>query len=208
MRVTTSAAGSLGVSRIRSLLGHQAHYSARQEEILDALETVFSERGFRAVTVSDLAQAAQCARKTLYEIARSKEELFLLVLDRMFHRLGTKAQATLAESRDPSEQIETFLLEAVNIFKPPRRSFMVDVEAYAPAMRLFDDHTASALETVVTLVAAGVDSGRFRAVDPQLTGEVLAAAVTQVAGRGDSNDSDAEIVRSTIDLVLTGLLPR
>ncbi len=208
-RLSEVAAASSAADRIRAIMGHQDRYSPRQEEILDALEAIFLERGLRKTTVGELAASARCSRKTLYDLAPTKEQMFLLVLDRMWRRLGERARDGLASAGDAAEQIETFLSEGITIFRPPWTTFIEDIEAYGPARRLFDDHVNIGLDFVADLIAKGIDEGTFRPVAPRLAAEVLGAAVTQVVYREHLDvtaTSDAELVRQASDLVLRGLI--
>src|ERR1700747_3848527 len=57
--------------------------------IIDAAERLFLERGFGAVTMDELAEAAGVARRTLYNQFASKEEIFREMLLRVSGQLET-----------------------------------------------------------------------------------------------------------------------
>src|SRR5262245_59150030 len=90
--------------------------SRRREQILDAIEQLFLERGFQVLTIDDLVAAAGCSRSTLYALADTKENLFLLVLDRMWRRLRERAREAQAISGDAGARVEAFLCAGINIF--------------------------------------------------------------------------------------------
>ncbi|MBO0854587.1 MAG: TetR/AcrR family transcriptional regulator [Nocardia sp.] len=54
--------------------------------LLDAAEEVFAEKGFTAATVDDIARAAGYTKGAIYKHFSMKEELFLAVSDRYWHR--------------------------------------------------------------------------------------------------------------------------
>ena len=54
-----------------------------REAIIEAAERLFLERGFGAVSMDELAEAADVARRTLYNQFSGKEELFRAMLDRL-----------------------------------------------------------------------------------------------------------------------------
>src|SRR5271169_2793647 len=58
-----------------------------QEAIVDAAERLFLERGFGAVSMDELAEAAGVARRTLYNQFTSKEEIFREMLLRVSGQL-------------------------------------------------------------------------------------------------------------------------
>lgn len=176
-------------------------FSARKEEILDTLEEIFLTEGFRDVTIEDLVRRARCSRGTLYDLAPTKEALFIVVLDRLWRRLGLRAQKAIRATSDPAKQIEAYLTEATALFHPSPR-FLEDVEAYAAARRLFDEHVGIAIDYLAGLVEAGIESGQFRPVPSRLAAEVLSAAASQFAGRTDAADAIQQAVR----MVLYGLV--
>ena len=56
--------------------------SKRGSELLDALEDMVLREGFASLGVSAIANRLSCSKRTLYDLAPSKRELVLLVLDR------------------------------------------------------------------------------------------------------------------------------
>lgn len=64
-----------------------------QEEIFRAAEKLFSEKGFEATTMDDIATAAEFAKGTLYKHFESKDELFTELV-------ATKIEAVHAIFRD------------------------------------------------------------------------------------------------------------
>jgi TetR/AcrR family transcriptional regulator of autoinduction and epiphytic fitness len=58
-----------------------------REAIVEAAERLFLERGFGAVSMDELAEAAGVARRTLYNQFASKEEIFREMLSRVARQL-------------------------------------------------------------------------------------------------------------------------
>ena len=68
-------------------------YSEREGHLLEGLEEIFLQEGFRRVAVGELAARLHCSRATLYALAPSKERLFLLVLERLLARIRGMGRA-------------------------------------------------------------------------------------------------------------------
>lgn len=200
----------VAAGRLRSLMGRTIGYSSRQEEILDALEEVFLQNGFVDVSITDLVARARCSRRTLYELAPTKEQLFLLVLDRMWRRLDVYAREAVAREDDAAAKLEAFLGRAAEIFRAPSSAFLAAIQTYAPARRVFDDHVAGYIEYMGELIEDGIRAGQLRPMDPRVAAEVLAAATAQVAGRESDPDqpSGPEAVAVAARLALFGLVSR
>ena len=154
-------------------------FSARQQQVLDALEEIFFAEGL-GVTIGELATRASCSRRTLYELAPSKEQLFLLVLDRMMSRTGRAAREAAAAERLPERQLEAFARAGVVAFQPVGGPFLAAVNGYAPASWLFEHHLTLAKRFVIERLEQGVGEGRFRAVHPLVVADALLAAVQRV----------------------------
>jgi TetR/AcrR family transcriptional regulator of autoinduction and epiphytic fitness len=65
----------------------KAQRGGSREAIVDAAESLFLERGFGAVSMDELAEAAGVARRTLYNQFASKEEIFREMLLRVSGQL-------------------------------------------------------------------------------------------------------------------------
>lgn len=59
------------------------------DELLDAAQSVFAERGFHAASVAEIARAAGYTKGAVYANFTGKSELFLAVLDRHIHDATT-----------------------------------------------------------------------------------------------------------------------
>lgn len=56
----------------------------RNEQILEAAYSTFLEKGYQQTTMMDIAEKANMKRTTLYDYYQSKEEIVILLLDKMF----------------------------------------------------------------------------------------------------------------------------
>lgn len=55
----------------------------RRSEILSAAMKLFSQKGFRATTMDDIAHETTIARTTLYDYFKSKEEMLFALIDKV-----------------------------------------------------------------------------------------------------------------------------
>jgi len=78
---------------------------ARREEILNAAQKVFFEKGLAASTVDDIAQAAELSKGTLYLYYHSKEDLYLAAANRGMDVMCQMFEEAVATSQDPVMQI-------------------------------------------------------------------------------------------------------
>ncbi len=123
----------------------------------------FSSTGSATPPSAGLAATVGCSRRTLYELAPSKHELVLVVLDRFLHRVGRNALDGIDSEAPYTEQIRRYFVGAVELQR--RTSAFADDLADDPAARrLFDRHfryVVSVIERLVDegILARGVASG-------------------------------------------------
>ena len=202
---TLPADGS--AARQMRALRQRVEGSERRQEILDSVTAIFLKEGFRAVAMTDLVTSARCSRRTLYEIAPTKEQLFLLVIDSLWRRVGEQARTAALLDPDPVERIRIFLTKSSEVFNPPLATLLADVNASPPARRLFDDYVDDVFGFLVDIIGAGVAGGQFRAVDTRIAAEMLVAAgarITEQSWEGEVDDREALLV--AIDVILGGLV--
>lgn len=155
-------------------------YTERQGDILAGLEEIILDEGFRHLTVGDMAERLHCSRRTLYEVANSKDELVLLVLDRLLQRMGKRAHQTLRELEDPVDRVQAFMRAAIAEIRAVSVAFAEDIETHGPARRLFNSHYEFAASVLGGVIQDGIDRGVFREVHAQLVAQVLDAGVARL----------------------------
>lgn len=171
-----SVPGSVAARRRpRPLLSQraEAQLGQRHREVLDDLESLFLREGFSGLSVRELAAHVGCSRRTLYEVAPSKDELVLIVLDRFLHRVGRDALDSIDTSQSFAEQITAYFLGGVELQRLTH-VFGEDLADDAAARRLFDRHYGFVMAVTEQLVADGVAAGEFRSVEPAVVAGVLA----------------------------------
>jgi len=156
----------------------------RQQQILDALEVIFREEGFRSLTIGDLANRLRCSRSTLYAIAPTKEELFLLVQDRLMRRTGAEGEARARDGKTPGDRLSGYLEGTVAYFAEVRTAFMDDVMSYGPARSLYDAHQRAFVQRLRGLIEEGIATGDFSGVDPLLAATALDAVMSRMRDPG------------------------
>ncbi len=56
----------------------------RREEIMDACESLYEEKGYRAITIKDISTVTSFSRPSIYNYFQTKEEIFLGILTREY----------------------------------------------------------------------------------------------------------------------------
>lgn len=158
--------------------------TGRQGVLLDRLTDLFLARGFRGSTLDELAADLSCSKSTLYALAPSKEQLAATVVEHFFRRAAVRVEQGVARRRTAATRVREYLLGVAGELSAASPAFLADVAAHPVTRASYERHTAIAADRVRALVAAGVASGDFRAVDPVFLGEVVAAAMDAIERGG------------------------
>ncbi len=149
--------------------------------ILDAAERLLPRFGYRKSTLDDVAQEAGVARRTIYLHFKSKEEVFLSSIDRVFERLYVELSAIAAERASVDVRVWRMLVTRV-------MGRFDSVRAYHESLdEMLSDLRASYLERrenyfdrEADLIAKVLDEGRrklgWQMEDPQETARTLVVA--------------------------------
>jgi len=152
---------------------------SREERQLDKLEAVFLGEGFRKVTVDKLARSLRCSKRTVYELAPSKEALFLRVFDRYLSRLRDEAN-NRARGVRPQEAFEPYLMPAVDAARKLSATLIRDMSAYPPANAMWEQHQRERVAGLRRLVDRCVADGVFRSANAHVVAEVVAASLKRI----------------------------
>jgi AcrR family transcriptional regulator len=185
----------------------EARLTERQREILDDLGAVFDE-GFASLTMAELAKRANCSLRTLYELAPSRDELVLTVVDRNLWRVGRQAMPAIQPDMAPLEAIRAYLEAATVAVSGTTEAFARDLATVPAAQRLSDEHSDYLVAVTRCLLDYAVERGDIDDVD---TGAV--ARVVASLGRDFSRpdvlptlrSSPKEAADSVVEIVLRGL---
>jgi AcrR family transcriptional regulator len=77
-----------------------------REALLEAAVKLFCERGLEGASVDEVAQSAGYTKGAFYANFKSKEELFLVMLDEQFARELERLDHALAGTQDPQDEAQ------------------------------------------------------------------------------------------------------
>ncbi|MDJ0852673.1 MAG: TetR/AcrR family transcriptional regulator [Myxococcota bacterium] len=202
-----------GVRAPKPLLSRQAErqLSARQLEVLDALEHELVRERLADLTMAEIAGRVGCSLRTLYGIAPSKEELLLTVVDRRLRRIGRAAIEVLDESLSPLDALRAYLRAAHEAVAPETVTLSADLAKVAGATRLLSSHEAYLIAVTQHLLDRAVAEGEIAAVDTAAVAHVLGGLGREFARPEVAEIAEAspkETADAISELILQGLLAK
>ncbi len=191
----------------------QEHHQLTWQRLLDALETLLTERDFGAITLADVAGRAGIARNTIYNYVPDKAAL----LGKAAERAGRTVSARVAEIAERQASAADRLGAIVDVLVTSFAHGAVRVvlqDASARADPGTPTESASPYHLLIGyvrhVVRAGIEGGEFRAVaDLDLTVSLLAGLVSSGVERALTvDDADRAPIADTVtDLLLRCLRP-
>ncbi|MEM7287783.1 MAG: TetR/AcrR family transcriptional regulator [Actinomycetota bacterium] len=179
----------------------------RQREVLDQLHEVFLD-GYAHLTMAEMAAAASCSLRTLYEVASGKDELVRIVVDRHLWGIGRSAMGAVTDDMAPLEAIRAHLRTAHVAVADTTEVFANDSDADPGTSAIAAAHAQYLADVTRALLDEAVVRGDIADVDTAAVARVMANVGADFAGPTilPTLHSDPKAAADTIvDLVLRGL---
>jgi TetR/AcrR family transcriptional regulator, cholesterol catabolism regulator len=190
------------------------HGRTRKDQIYSSAARLFSERGYHATTVREIARDLQIEGGSLYSHISSKQELLYEIVLRASERFLTMAREVRAGGGTAREQLRILMqrhLQIVAESVPLAAVYFHEWRHLEPEQQATIKAHRDAYESAVrAIVRAGVDRGEFEQVDERLaTLQVLSMLNWSYQWyRADGTLTASEIADRFFDLVMCGLEPR
>ncbi|HEY2773410.1 MAG TPA: TetR/AcrR family transcriptional regulator [Candidatus Binatia bacterium] len=114
---------------VRKLSRKEREQQFRLNLILDAAEEVFAETNFAGASVEDIAQRAEISVGTLYNMFRSKEDVYRAVISRAQDTFFDMIEERVNEARGPLEKVHAVVGYYFEHFHRYARQFRLYVSA-------------------------------------------------------------------------------
>jgi AcrR family transcriptional regulator len=191
---------------------------ARPDEILDAALAEFTERGFEAARMEDVAKRAGLSKAGVYLYFESKDALLkALIASRLTPIVMQARAAAEAGAADPKAALRLVARGVAERFRDPQNfavpRLVITISGRFPEIADFYRVNVAevGLSVLETLIARGIETGIFRNVPTRAAarafiGPLLMEALWTHVLRGPSALDDAgAFVDAQIDLLLEGL---
>jgi len=159
----------------------QERSKSRRQRLLDAALTVFTEQGYAATPIDDIARASDTSKGGVYFHFPSKQALFLALLDESSAALREKVEAAMAREPDPLVRGEAALRAVITSFAEHRLLARLLLVEAAGAGRDFNRALMDMHEQFAMLIAACLDEavacGQIAPLDTRFTARAWYGAV-------------------------------
>ena len=153
----------------------QREYEARRQEILAAAECLFSKNGFFKTSMAEIATAAQFAMGTVYRFFKSKEEIYISIVEAKVEELAELLDKAIAKEKSSSDKLNAFIQVKLAYADRNRDFFRIYVSEWsgfewtiksAFGERVWKLYMAQ-VDLVADLLRQGIRRKEFRKIDPK-----------------------------------------
>lgn len=185
----------------------------RRKQILDSALAVFSQKGFHASNVSDVAAHAGVSQGTIYWYFKSKEELFDAAIVEFFSSFGTElvtvsqgGGTASAKLKALAQRMEALVGDAQPVFGAFFGYWFSSQERPGSA-QFWVDLLWEYVDGMAAIIQEGSRTGEFRMVDAETLVWAIAAAYDGLAAYSLLvPDIDVKhISEAFLDALLSGL---
>ena len=141
-----------------------SHQIAMKENIVQKASTLFIQRGFKSVTMDDLAVALAISKKTLYTHFENKEQLVRESSFHVFNTVCNEIELIKKKAAHPIEELYTVKSAVLKYYQNEDTSPVYQLQRYYPDIytELKDKEYGSLGIMVQSSLKMGVSTGLFR----------------------------------------------
>ncbi|KAA0889419.1 TetR/AcrR family transcriptional regulator [Pusillimonas sp. ANT_WB101] len=181
-----------------------------QDAFLKELTQLLIAEGISGLTIADMAARLKCSRRRIYEIAPSKEELFVKVCEQVFAASLEKSHAVARKEKNAAAAISAYLnatLNATGLSKPA----LIDLDRLEAGRAVFDAYQVARINGLELMIEEGVRQGVLVAHHPRLVSEAILGAAFRIRNQrflSETGFTIGDAFTQFYDLILNGLLKK
>ena len=147
----------------------------RKEQIMSAALSVVVAKGYDQSRMDDIVEKSQLSKGAIYWYYKSKEEVYLSLVDYWFLQYSSGVVDTLQQQESASDQLKALFDFFIEQFDKNPATFKLLVEFWrlaglnpdfnAKLQQVYSDF----LEYIIEIIKVGIANGEFKNVEPRIT---------------------------------------
>lgn len=184
-----------------------AALSDRQREILGDVGVLFAG-GFKHLTMAQIASSLNCSLRTLYTMAKSREDLVLIVVDRNLWAIGRDARDAIVPDMEPLDAIRCYLRASTVAVASITEPFANDIDSTPAAQALHSAHNDYLASVTQALLNEAVRRGAIARCDTAAVSKIIAGLGRRFASPemiATLRSSPKKAADDMVEVILLGL---
>ena len=146
-------------------------------KLVDVARQLFAKKGVEDTTMNDIAQASKKGRRTLYTYFKSKEQIYMAVVESELEMLSTQMEKAASKPVSPDKKILELITTHLDIIKMAvyrngtlRADFFRDIWRVEAMRKYFDNNEIKLFREVLR---EGKEQGLFDIDNVEITADIL-----------------------------------
>ncbi|MEJ5307819.1 MAG: TetR/AcrR family transcriptional regulator [candidate division WOR-3 bacterium] len=183
-----------------------------KEEILKKANQIFAKYGYEKTTMDDIAKAVGKKKGALYYYFRTKEDVFVEVIEREIIYLKEKLFQSIVDKKTTKEKLQTYVLnrykilnEVANFYQTFKEDYYRQFEFVQKLRKKFDIEEEKFIEDILK---DGVKKGELKDIDVSLTAESFVVAMKGFEYRWTSEidfNYVEKVIQSMLEIFFYGI---
>ena len=170
----------------------------REQQIVEAATAVFSERGYRAGSVAEIAERTGVVEGTVYSYFDTKQALLLRVVSDFYAALIRDVETGLRAVRGAENRLRFLITRHLQVFAQDRGICRVVLSEIRPDPALYDESVRAMNRRYTSLaldvIREGIETGELRAdVSPPVLRDLIFGGIEHVLWRALNDGGDFEV---------------
>lgn len=183
----------------------------REEKILKRSESLFRKKGFKRVTMDEIARDLGMSKKTVYKYFSNKRDLILKNIGMVISAEKTQMCALKDESADAIEEMMRLIGHVIQLFEKNNPSVFAELKRYYPgSWKLLDSFVRNHIyKRIRNNIERGKQEGLYRQeIDSDILAKMYVAKVKSIMEEEwfpKSKYNKAKLLKVLIDYHIRGI---
>ncbi len=158
----------------------------KREKILETAITVFAKRGIANTKITDIAEAAQVGKGTIYEYFHSKDQIFIDAFFHVMEKTENIIKKRISSKADPIETLKSVFDAGKEVFSSDFKDYMeIVLDFWAEGIRNKDNAATFSLKKIYDdnrrftkdILDEGVVKGKFKPMNTHIVASIILGAM-------------------------------
>ena len=181
-------------------------FTKRHYEIINDLEKML-EKGVPNLTMSQIASNLKISLRTLYEIAPSKDQLIIMIMDNILKKLGRHALDSISNIESPLRKLEKYLYLVNQAVGPKFNTFFRDMQKIDGLEEVADYHANFITNMTEELLNQAIEMKEIQNIDSKAFSILLGGIGREFIKEKNKliDSSPEESANSITSIILNGI---
>ena len=181
-------------------------FSKKHHQIIEQLEKML-EKGVPDLTMSQIASRLKISLRTLYEIAPSKDQLIIMIMDVILKKLGKHALDSIFDIKSPIKKLEEYLSLVNQAVGPKFNTFFNDLKKINGLEEMADYHANFITNMTEDLLIQAIQRKEIQNIDAKAFAILLGGIGREFIKEKNKliDSSPEESANSITEIILNGI---